>query len=418
MPAFRNARRLLMCQVPPIAPVLDFNFLSGSLDGRATFTRSTAGWAYSSAGVLTSTATNVPRFDYNPSTLALRGLLLEEARTNSCRNNSMTGVAAGTPGTLCTNWTAAATATGITRTIVGSGTVNGLPYVDIKYTGTATAGDTVLFFDSTTGVATVNATIWTSSVFVALVAGSLTNVTPKQGIRYRGAAGVNLAAQLYETSFVPTSTLTRYERTGTASDATVAFVVNSLNLTMASGAVDLTLRIAAPQLELGSFATSPILTTAGAVLRAADVCSALTSTFAYNELEGTLFAAYTPIGVTGLQTAVYLDDGTNNERMGVRASSGALAAVVVDGGVSQASVGGGSQTAIATKVAMAYRLNDIALVVNGVAGTTDTSATLPTVTKLQIGSRTTSTEPMSGWYTQVSYFNQRLLDASLLRIAA
>jgi hypothetical protein len=60
----------------------DQNFLGGSLGTGAVFTRASTGTYYDSAGVLRSAAINTPRFDYDPVTLQLKGLLLEDASTN------------------------------------------------------------------------------------------------------------------------------------------------------------------------------------------------------------------------------------------------------------------------------------------------------------------------------------------------
>jgi hypothetical protein len=75
---------------------LDFNFLSGALlDPRLTLSRPGAGWRYNSAGILSAVASNLPRFDYAPATLAPLGLLIEPQRINLCLNSSTVGVGAG-----------------------------------------------------------------------------------------------------------------------------------------------------------------------------------------------------------------------------------------------------------------------------------------------------------------------------------
>lgn len=53
----------LMSSAPSLHPTMDLSFLSGVLDSRLTFTRASAGWYFSSAGVLTSAAIDAPRFD-------------------------------------------------------------------------------------------------------------------------------------------------------------------------------------------------------------------------------------------------------------------------------------------------------------------------------------------------------------------
>lgn len=65
-----------------------FNFLSGTLDPRITFTRASNATEFSPSGSLITATTNEPRFDYNPLTLQPRGLLLEGARTNLVLNSA------------------------------------------------------------------------------------------------------------------------------------------------------------------------------------------------------------------------------------------------------------------------------------------------------------------------------------------
>ena len=60
----------------------DQNFLTGSLGTGAVFTRASTGTYYNSVGTLVGAAINTPRFDYDPVTLQLKGLLLEDASTN------------------------------------------------------------------------------------------------------------------------------------------------------------------------------------------------------------------------------------------------------------------------------------------------------------------------------------------------
>ena len=76
--------------VPP-GVTLDLDFMVGALDPRITFTRASTGTYFDATGTMQTAAVNVPRWDYDPNTLALRGLLFEEQRTNALLNSATLG---------------------------------------------------------------------------------------------------------------------------------------------------------------------------------------------------------------------------------------------------------------------------------------------------------------------------------------
>jgi hypothetical protein len=80
---------------------LTLDFTTGVLDSRLTFTRASTTATYiNSSGYVTTAGTNVPRFDYDPTTLAPRGLLIEAAATNLLCWSESFATSGGT-----TNWT-------------------------------------------------------------------------------------------------------------------------------------------------------------------------------------------------------------------------------------------------------------------------------------------------------------------------
>lgn len=71
------------------APSLDLNFVNGStFDSRITFTRASVASYFDASGAIQSAAVNTPRIDYDPVTHAVRGLLIEEGRTNLLLNSA------------------------------------------------------------------------------------------------------------------------------------------------------------------------------------------------------------------------------------------------------------------------------------------------------------------------------------------
>jgi len=120
--------------------------------------------------------------------------ITRQAGSNAVRNSSAAGAVAGTPGTMPTNWSVFApdVAKGITTQVIGSGTDNGIPYLDWKISGTATAGatgQTLVYFD--TAVPASSGQTWTMCVYVKVQAGSTTGIDSASFVP-------NIALQLFE----------------------------------------------------------------------------------------------------------------------------------------------------------------------------------------------------------------------------
>jgi hypothetical protein len=86
-----------------VLPNMALDFTTASLDSRVTFTRSgNTATVINSSGVITAINANLPRFDYNPTTLLCNGLLIEESRTNVLLNSLIDGTVLGTQAVVVT----------------------------------------------------------------------------------------------------------------------------------------------------------------------------------------------------------------------------------------------------------------------------------------------------------------------------
>ncbi|MCY1253011.1 hypothetical protein D9M68_123220 [compost metagenome] len=362
-----------------------------------TFTRASAGWSFSAGGVLTQVAANVPRLDYDLITLAARGLLLEEQRTNGIRNSSAAGAVAGAPGTVPTNW-ALNLSGGFTREVLGSGVEDGLPYVDYRITGTAASPTTIYaYFEAAGGLPTAApGQIWTASIYMRTVGvpvgltGVRIQVEERDGV---GGFLINSPALVVATS----GSSLRGSRTATTATlgnaGTVKVGLSTPILLAANVAVDVVLRVAVPQIEQGAFATSPILTTTAQVTRAADsALNSSLSSLSVNPANCTVFADFVmPPIVAGKWPGLFqFDNGTSASRAGVyvNGANGRVSFLSRNAGVDGTGIAyAGALPAAGTVVKAALRISgtDAAMSVSGGAAVSIAYTPVPGLSRLRLG---------------------------------
>jgi hypothetical protein len=261
-----------------VLPRMALDFTTGVLDPRVTVTRAlNTATRINSSGFVEIVNANLPRFDYDPVTLAPKGLLIEEARTNLAQQSSdyntgfwsktsvslTTGINDPAGGTSATTLTATSASGLIQQAVIGG--VSGTTY---------------------------SASFW---------------------IRRRTGTG-QISLRCGDLTLIPitvTSSWVRYTVTAVASTATVRLAVV---LTTSGDAVD----VWGAQTEAGAFATSYIPTLASQVTRNADVVSMTGTNFSdwFNASEGTLACEFGYIGPPKANGAVAsINNNTTSNRL-------------------------------------------------------------------------------------------------------
>lgn len=372
---------------------------------------------------------HAPRFQG----LAAR-LLIEGQRTNGIRNPRAAGAVAGAPGTLPTNWTGSTAADGIARQVVGTGVEAGIPYLDIRFSGTPTAtGSGVNARPETAGaIAAASGQTWTSSFFLRLVAGSLANITVNRQLGEFQGATFLVATQSAITPTAAPLAAQRFQHTRTLNNASTNAVAESIFLTYTVGlAIDVTLRIGAPQIEQGAFASSPILPPVGApaaATRGGDLLTAPLSGLGIGAggtctvLLSAMIPQLAPAGVH--QAILQLDDGSDANRLLLRHQAGGASLVAnrVTAGVAGAGVTAGS-IAPGTPFRAGIACNGagrIAASLEGAAAVAQTGGPTSGLTRLLVGSSgaTGGAEALFGEIGTLRVLPYALADAALAAAVA
>jgi hypothetical protein len=361
-------------------------------------------------------ANNEPRFDHDPVTLACKGLLIEEGRTNlaTYSDDFASAFTVERASVLYNNATSPDGATTADK-LVEDTTVNSshrlvrpfnLSAIPHTFSVFAKASERswirMTLFDGTTG-----RQVWfdVSAGTIGTESGATGQITSFGNGWWRcsiTATGLAFAFSQANIALATADNILAYTGDGTSG-----------------------LFLWGAQLEAGSFATSYIPTTTGTLARSADLCSITGANFTgfYNQSEGTMsvssscFAPST--GVT--RRVLSISDGTINNRNSIlNAITGTVTAgltqvfLASSGGITQAIIGiQGLAITSLNKTAAVYKVDDFAISTNGSAVNKDTSGLVAVgVNILEIGNLL-SADFLCGHIAAIRYYKKRLPDAKL-----
>jgi hypothetical protein len=354
-------------------------------------------------------ANNEPRFDHDPVTLACKGLLIEEGRTNLLQRSGEFGDAYWDKvrATISADQTASPTGETTADKLINDTTASNNHRVD---RGTLSLNLNTVYTVSVfakaseysglaLGVDPSNPTIGVQ--FSLSGSGSVTaqNAGYTGTIQNFGNGWFRCTATFTSSSTLPTHRLYIYVgQNGT----TFSYTGDGTSGIFIWGA----------QLEAGSFPTSYIPTTTGTLARSADVCNITGGNFNnfYNQSEGTFLSSTQLFSVGNDYNARYwnVSNPPNFMRVSVygQTSTQESSFLQNDDGTLNSTVA--SELSRISRTAGAYQLNNARIVKNGTLGVLDTAFT-PYTSFNNLGIMTSA----SGTIASLRYYRKRLPDAKL-----
>jgi hypothetical protein len=393
------------------------DFTTASLDPRVTVTRAlNTATVINSSGLIATVNADLPRFDYDPSTLACKGLLIEESRINRILYSEDFSNA---------NWAKTGVTVSANATVAPDGNTTADALVEDGATGLHI---TQQFFTFAT------ATAYTISLFIKPSLRTWVQVflpTAAFGAAQGGYFNLSGAGSLGNVTGAPTSrTITAFPNgwyrititaTSTASaGGNIGIAAASANGTTSyagsNGSTALSLWGA--DLEIGAFATSYIANLAtGTTTRNTDVVSMTGTNFSdwYNASEGAFLAEYSSYAATASgfsKSVISVNDTTLSNRLYVNINASAVPFLFINSSNSaQANMNTGVTLTneTTTKTAFAYKVDSFVAATNGATVVTDNLGTVPTTTALNIGHQVNFSS-LFGHMKKLSYWPQRLIN--------
>jgi hypothetical protein len=376
-----------------VSPELDLNFLSGSLDPRITFARSGAtATRVNSSGDIEVVAADTPRFDCNPLTNAVVGLLIEEQRQNIMVRSEEFNSSPWGPN----NATVSANVATVTAP-------DGNLTADKLVVNTGTVAPNIWIFRS--------AGTYATSVFVnrgeyRYVALITTGTTPtifdlQNKVITLTGSGTNILFQEYKNGWFRIG-----RRTSVGTNQFYGFQIAETGTSLGTvvGNSSDGIYLWGAQQEVGDFVTSYIPTTNAAVTRNADVATMTGTDFSdwYSATKGTFRVDANNVAV-GTRPIISADDNTADESLVITTDGTTPKFIVRDGGSEVANVSAGTITANTPMFAYASYDADYFGIARPTARQVDTSGTVPTVDRLRIGANQAGNY-LNGYVQKISFW--------------
>ncbi len=400
-----------------VLPRLALDFTTASLDPRVTFTRAgNTATVTNSSGLVALINANLPRFDFDPITLACKGLLIEEARTNLQTYSEQFNHG---------SWTKFNTTVTADSTTAPDGTLT----ADSLIENTANSFHTIdgIYVPAT---ATGN---FTSSVYLKAKGRNfirlfVTQETP--GVNYSAlfnlTTGTLVSSDVGVTATISDAGNGWYRGTVSTTILASSRARLTIGLQNASGAIapyagDGTsgCYVWGAQIEVGAFPTSYIPTVASTVLRNADTAVMTGTNFSswFNQSQGSFMARFA--GAVKTSTwAFQMDSGGGNfaNRIACAPTTNNNLIVSDSGGTNQCTIGNyiGSDN-VFVNITGAYNTNNFATSYNGTSAVQDTSGSPASPTAIVIGARNTASPNgfLNSWIQKFYYWPQQLTVAEV-----
>ena len=396
-----------------VLPKLALDFTTASLDPRITFTRTTGAsnpaTFVNSNGYIALAANNSARFDYDPVTLACRGLLIEEARQNLCLQSQ----------DFSTTWYNGQSSESVDVAVSPDGTQNADKLIEDTNPNSHQIRQDV----TTTAVAT------TFSVFVkaaerSWVALAFTDSSNTIRVTYFdvgtgaiGTVGANTTASIRDAG-------NGWWRCAITLSAAFAGA-NNLRIQLATGnngnsyTGDGTsgIYIWGAQLEAGAFATSYIPTTSAALTRNADVVTITGTNFSdwWQASKGGVLVRARPGTVSGTRPWVQFDDGTADNIIALRGVN-TDPQLYIKATTDQATIDAGTIAANTSyRLAGSWKAGNGVATLNGFVPVKGTPASIPAATQARLGSD--GTNYLNGHLQSIEYWDEFLTPATLQSVA-